>query len=253
MHTGSSWADFGLQMGLVWPSQCFFKSRIESKFKNWEISHKKVRVLACLIKQEDMLTLAPFPPGSSPLERGRTAHFARGLQALVCPNPHHSPILPNTEAQSQLITHLLTNMNYSFIPCVTVLALLCSNTFPTCMSPKNGKAKKRPGDFPWFSPTWSASFVYTTYLPAFCGLWGLWTVRYSTRTVRISLHNSAKQMWVPVFQRAVQGPARTCSRTGRWSVTELQCGAHTQRGGKKPGLGLLREEKDGMWERTFFP
>lgn len=123
LHTGSSGADFGLQMGLVWPSQCFFLSIIESKFKNWEISHKKVRVLACLIKQEDMLTLAPFPPGSSLLELGRTAHFARGLQTLVCPNPHHSPIRPNTEAKSQLITHLLMNMNYSFIPCVIVLAL----------------------------------------------------------------------------------------------------------------------------------
>lgn len=49
----------------------FFKSIIEPKFKNWEISHKKVRVLACLIKQEDMLTLAAFPPGAVGWNGGR--------------------------------------------------------------------------------------------------------------------------------------------------------------------------------------
>lgn len=67
------------------------------------MSHKNFRVLASLVKQEDMLTLAPHSLMAAIVELRTAASVRWGLCALAYPAPHHSLTHLNTEAKSSLL------------------------------------------------------------------------------------------------------------------------------------------------------
>lgn len=90
-----------------------------------------------------------------------------------------------------------------------MLALLFSCNFSTCTYPQSGKAKDRQRGFTWFSPAWSASFIYN-HLPD--SLWTMWGT--SIYTLKINPGDIAKQMHSLIFQR----PEGICSNSLRWWV-----------------------------------